>query len=60
MTPSELQHLLARHAAWLLDQGGKRIDLTLAQLSDTELPGLMLRGAKLSGANLNRARLAEY
>ena len=49
-----LQKILEDHSAWLRGEGGKR-----ANLSDANLSGADLRGAKLSGADLRSANLGD-
>ena len=59
MSADELKRILADHALWLAEDGGKRADLRWADLSGSNLSGAYLRGADLSGANLSEADLRE-
>ena len=52
MTKEEISVVLAEHLKWLRGEGGKR-----ANLSGADLSGANLYSADLSGANLSRANL---
>jgi uncharacterized protein YjbI with pentapeptide repeats len=59
----DIPKILADHAAWRGDDGGKRADLARANLAGANLAGAnlaraYLAGADLAGANLARAYLA--
>ena len=54
MEKEELDKIIASHDRWLQDEGGKRADLSGANLIRADL-----RGTNLSEANLNRANLYE-
>ena len=73
MSPEQLRQILADHAAWRRNEGGKRAnlagtnlagaylvgaDLVGADLVGADLVGANLAGANLVGANLARANLA--
>jgi Pentapeptide repeats (8 copies) len=54
----DLKKVLSLHRAWLYGEaGGKRADLTGANLTDAVLTRANLTGANLTGANLTRAVL---
>ena len=55
MTKEELQGILADHALWLENKGGKRANLQGAQLRWAQLQGAHLQGADLTGAALTGA-----
>ncbi|MHA1342347.1 MAG: pentapeptide repeat-containing protein [Promethearchaeota archaeon] len=57
MKSEELKEVLALHKKWLTDDGGKRADLTGADLRCANLIGANLRNADLEGANLTGAIL---
>ena len=60
MDASELQTVLAAHAAWVKNEpGGKRADLSGADLSRANLRDANLRGANLSDADLSGANLSD-
>ena len=63
MKPYELQKILGNHLLWLKSEGGRRADLSDANLSSAslvraDLAGANLRGANLSGADLSGAYLS--
>ena len=59
MKANELKKILELHAKWLNgEEGGKRADLSDADLSDADLSGADLRRADLSDADLRRANLS--
>ena len=59
MTKERLAEILTKHRAWLNDEeGGKRANLSGADLYGGDLSGANLRGADLSRANLNWADLS--
>ena len=58
MERQELDTILAEHAKWRLGDGGKRADLSGANLSHANLYGADLSGANLSGADLYDADLS--
>ncbi len=59
MTPEEIKQVLELHAAWLGNrEGGKRANLSGANLSRANLSGADLSRANLSGANLYGANLS--
>ena len=57
MTPDKLKAILADHALWLHDEGGKRADLQEADLQEADLQWAFLRGANLRWADLRGADL---
>ena len=58
MTRDKLVEILKSHKLWLFGKGGKRADLSGANLSEADLSGADLRGADLSGADLSWANLS--
>jgi uncharacterized protein YjbI with pentapeptide repeats len=58
MEPEELKAILAEHALWLPNKGGKRADLRAAQLSGANLHAAQLSCANLSAAQLSGADLS--
>ena len=59
ITPDELKAILDAHARWMRgEEGGKRADLSRANLSRANLSRANLSGADLSRANLSRADLS--
>jgi hypothetical protein len=58
MTKDELATILQDHKAWLNGRGGKRADLSEANLIGADLSEAYLSGADLSEANLSRANLS--
>ena len=48
MDKNELEKVLAEHLSWLNNEGGKRADLTGANLTRADLTGAYLRDADLS------------
>ena len=54
MTESDIKKTLEEHICWLNDEGGRRADLSEANLRRADL-----RRANLSGADLRRADLSE-
>jgi hypothetical protein len=58
MTQEEIAAMLADHLKWLRDEGGKRANLSGANLFRAILSGANLSGAILSGANLSDAILS--
>lgn len=54
MTESDIKKTLEEHICWLNDEGGRRADLSEANLRRANL-----RRANLSGADLRRADLSE-
>ena len=56
-TPEQLDEILAKHRKWRLGDGGKRADLSGADLSGANLNGADLSGANLNGADLSGADL---
>ena len=58
MKADELKCILADHALWLADDGGKRANLSEADLSGANLRRANLSGANLSGADLRGANLS--
>lgn len=60
ITMGKLKIVLAKHAAWLNgEDGGKRADLSGANLRDTELSGVNLRNANLRDTDLWGANLRD-
>ena len=64
MTESDIKKTLEEHICWLNDEGGRRADLSeanlrRANLRRANLSGADLRRAHLSGADLRRADLSE-
>ena len=60
MKANELKKILELHAKWLNgEEGGKRADLSGADLSDADLIRADLSDADLSGADLIRADLSD-
>ena len=59
MTPEEIKEVLADHAKWLSGEGGRRANLSWANLSRADLSEVNLFRADLSGADLSRASLSE-
>ena len=57
MTESNIKKTLEEHICWLNDEGGRRADLSGANLSGADLSGANLSGADLRGANLSGADL---
>ena len=57
-TKEELNRILEDHKLWLKDEGGKRADLSYANLRGAYLRGADLRGANLIGAYLMGANLS--
>ena len=57
MTAEELNKILADHALWLENKGGKRADLRWANLRGANLQGADLREANLQGADLREAKI---
>ena len=53
----DLKKILEEHLLWLNGKGGRRADLSGANLSDADLSNANLSGADLSGANLCDADL---
>ena len=53
----DLKKILEEHLLWLNGKGGRRADLSGANLCDADLRDANLRGADLSGANLRGADL---
>ena len=59
MNAKQLTEVLRKHAMWLRgEDGGKRADLSWANLSRANLSGANLSRADLSWANLSRANLS--
>ena len=59
MDKQKLKNILDKHLKWLRgENGGKRADLSRANLSWADLPGANLSRANLSGADLSRANLS--
>jgi len=58
VSPNELKRILADHALWLAENGGKCADLRGADLRCANLREADLRGANLSGADLSWANLS--
>ena len=58
MTESDIKKTLEEHICWLNDEGGRRADLSGANLRWADLSGADLREADLSGANLSGANLS--
>lgn len=59
MTESDIKKTLEEHICWLNDEGGRRADLSEANLRRANLSGADLSRADLSGANLHWANLRE-
>jgi len=57
MTQEEIAAVLADHVCWLRGEGGKRADLTGADLTRADLTGAVLTRADLTGAVLTGAVL---
>lgn len=58
MTPEQLKEVLRLHALWLSgDVGGKRADLSGANLGGADLTGVILSGANLACAGLSDTKL---
>ena len=57
MKKEKLQKIIESHDKWLRDEGGRRADLSGADLSRADLRGAYLSRAYLSGADLSRADL---
>ena len=58
MDANELKSVLEKHKKWLNNEdGGKRADLSWADLRGANLIGADLRGANLNGADLREADL---
>ena len=57
MTTEELNQIIKDHALWLENKGGKRADLTGAQLQGVALGWAKLQGADLQWADLRWAEL---
>lgn len=57
MDKERLQEILESHGKWLRGEGGKRADLSMANLYGADLCGADLRKADLRGANLYGADL---
>ena len=53
MTTEELNKILADHALWLENKGGKKADLQGADLPWADLQGANLQGADLQGAKID-------
>jgi hypothetical protein len=58
MTKEEISVVLAEHLKWLRGEGGKRANLSRANLSGANLSRANLSGANLSRANLSGADLS--
>ena len=54
----DLKKILEEHLLWLNGKGGRRADLSGANLCDADLRGANLRGANLRGADLRDADLS--
>jgi hypothetical protein len=52
-----IEKILKEHSKWLNGKGGKKADLTGANLIDADLTGANLTDADLTGANLRGANL---
>ena len=59
MEKEKLDEIIENHGRWLRDEGGKRADLSGANLCRADLREADLRGADLYGADLCRANLCE-
>jgi uncharacterized protein YjbI with pentapeptide repeats len=59
MNATKLTKILAEHKKWLDDRGGKRADLSNADLTHADLTYANLRRANLTGANLRGADLRD-
>lgn len=59
MSSDELKQILADHALWLANNGGKNADLCWANLYRVSLRGADLRGVSLRGANMREVDLRE-
>jgi len=57
MTHEEIAAILADHGCWLRGEGGKRADLSGADLTRADLTDARLSGADLTRADLTRAVL---
>lgn len=57
MTESDIKKTLEEHICWLNDEGGRRADLSEANLRRANLSGADLRRADLSEADLSEANL---
>ena len=57
MDKNEIREVLEQHQLWLEHKGGKRADLSRANLSCTSLSGANLCNTNLCGANLSGASL---
>ncbi|MFN8996286.1 MAG: pentapeptide repeat-containing protein, partial [Pseudomonadota bacterium] len=57
MTKEEIADVLAQHKAWREGNGGKRANLSGADLSRANLSGANLSGANLSGADFLGAKI---
>lgn len=57
MDKEQLKEILESHGKWLRGEGGKRADLSMANLYGADLCGADLRKADLRGANLYGADL---
>jgi len=58
MTENEIKEILENHQKWLNNDGGKKADLSGANLRGANLRGANLRGANLRGADLRGANLS--
>ena len=58
MKTDELKTILEYHKLWLRSEGGKRADLSGADLRSADLRSAVLSGADLSGADLRSAVLS--
>ena len=58
MTPEEIKEVLVAHEKWLSGEGGRRANLSGANLFRADLSGANLSWANLSGANLSWANLS--
>ena len=58
MTESDIKKTLEEHICWLNDEGGRRADLSEANLRRANLRRANLSGADLRRANLRRANLS--
>jgi hypothetical protein len=59
MEASKLKDILEQHKLWIDGKGGKRADLTGANLRGADLTGANLHGAKFSDADLSGADLTD-